>query len=134
MLNRLSIPVFWLTVLALASGRLAAAPTLSPQSTSTEGVTVKATPRAVSGDAWEFEVVMDTHSQNLNDDLMNAAVLSTADGATSAPVAWQGDPPGGHHRKGALRFKAPKPGTKAIELRILRPGEPAPRIFRWRLE
>jgi len=134
MRTRMSVPVFCFAALALASGGLAAAPSLSPQSSSVSGVTVKATPRAVSGDTWEFEIVMDTHSQNLSDDLTKAAVLSAGNGISYTPTGWQGDPPGGHHRKVILRFKAPKPGSKAIELRIHRPGEASARTFRWQLE
>lgn len=131
MRNRLN--VIWLAALAIAAGGIAAAPALAPQSSSVSGVTVKATPRTVSGDAWEFEIVMDTHSQNLSDDLTKAAVLSAGDGVTYVPIGWQGDPPGGHHRKGILRFQAVKPAS-AIELRLSRPGEAQPRVFRWKLE
>lgn len=44
---------------------------------------------------------------------------------------WLGDPPGGHHRKGVLRFNAVEPQAREFELRIMRPGESAARVFRW---
>jgi hypothetical protein len=83
---------------------------------------------------WAFELVLDTHSGDLSDDLPKAAVLVDDRGGEHRPAGWQGDPPGGHHRKGTLDFApvAPRPG--AIELRIQRLGEPAPRAFRWRLD
>ena len=109
-----------------------AAEKLSTQSSSGSGVTVKSTPRALSGGSWEFDVIFDTHSQDLKDDLMKTATL-VADGRTHVPVGWKGDPPGGHHRKGVLRFDAINPAPKAIELRIVRPGEPKPRSFRWQV-
>jgi hypothetical protein len=118
----------------LAAGGATEAANLPSQSTSQAGVTVRATPRNLSGGAWEFEVVFDTHSQDLKDDLVKSAKLVGDGGASYAPTAWQGDPPGGHHREGVLRFKPIAPQPQAIELRIQRAGEPAVRSFRWRLQ
>lgn len=115
------------------AGGVAAAQGLSTQSSSAAGVTVKATPRALSGGVWEFEVVFDTHTQELNDDLVKSTLL-LADGKPLAPAVWQGDPPGGHHRKGVLKFNAAEPRPQAIELTITRPGEPKARSFRWQLK
>jgi hypothetical protein len=128
MRNRLKIVVIAL----LAAGGALAAP-LGPVATSAGGVTVRATPGPLSGDAWEFQITFDTHSQDLRDDVAKSASL-VADGATSAPLEWRGDPPGGHHRKGVLRFKAPAARPAAVELRLSRPGEAEPRVFRWKLE
>jgi hypothetical protein len=111
----------------------AAAQKLSEQSSSAAGVTVKATPRALSGGVWEFEMVFDSHTQELKDDLMKSASL-VADGKTLTPATWQGDPPGGHHRKGVLRFNAIDPQPRAMELTLTRLGEPKPRSFRWQLK
>lgn len=81
-----------------------------------------------------FEVAFDTHTQPLTDDLMKSGELIASSGTGAAPLDWQGDPPGGHHRKGVLRFKALQPAPGAIELHIRRPGENAPRSFRWTLK
>lgn len=97
-------------------------------------VTVKVTPRVMQGDIWEFEVVFDTHSQELKDDLLKTAVLVPAGGSAVSPLDWKGDPPSGHHRKGVLRFNAVKPMPASVELRIDRPGEQKPRSFRWSLQ
>jgi len=119
-------------ILAFAGGAPAAGK-LDPQTSSLSGVTVKVTPGSLAGAEWEFEVVFDTHSGELKDDLLKAAVL-VADGRTpSSPTGWQGDGPGGHHRKGVLRFKPPAASPASIELRLQRPGEAAPRVFRWQL-
>lgn len=120
------------TGLLIASGANAAS-ALPAQSSTAAGVTVKATPRALPGGAWEFEIVFDTHTQELKDDLAKSASL-VAGGKTLAPAAWQGDPPGGHHREGVLKFNAVDPRPQEIELRIIRPGEPKPRSFRWQLK
>jgi hypothetical protein len=112
---------------------IAAAEGLPTQSSSAAGVTVKVTPRTLSGGAWEFEIAFDTHTQALNDDLVKTASL-LADGKPLAPASWQGDPPGGHHRKGVVSFKPVSPMPQAIELQIRREGEAAPRTFRWELK
>ena len=134
MRTRLSI---WLLSIAVtvftASGAMAAA-ALPAQSSSEAGVTVKVTPRNFTADAWEFDVVFDTHSQALTDDLEKTAGL-VSDGRTShAAVKWQGDPPGGHHRKGVLQFQAVSPMPASIELQVKRSGEAALRSFRWKLK
>lgn len=111
-------------------------PALATQRSAERGVTVSVRPLDLSAGAksWAFEIVLDTHSAELSDDLATAVVLVDDRGAEHRPSGWQGDAPGGHHRKGTLAFApvAPRPG--AIELRIQRPGEPAPRVLRWRLE
>jgi hypothetical protein len=110
---------------------VSAAQDLPVQTSTQSAVTVKVTPRMVQGSVWEFDVVFDTHTQELKDDLLKTASLVAADGTLSAPSAWQGDPPSGHHRKGVLRFNAPKPEPAILELRIHRPGEATPRSFKW---
>ena len=134
MRSRLSTWLLSIVITVFAASGVTAAPTLSTQTSSQSGVTVKVTPRALSAGTWEFEVVFDTHSQELTDDLGKTAVL-VSDGRTShSPVKWQGDPPGGHHRKGVLEFKPVSPMPAAIELQIKRNGETAPRLFRWKLK
>ena len=133
-MRRLTVFFASLAVAICIANNSLAASTLPPQTTSASGVTVKATPQNLSDKSWDFEIVFDTHSQELNDDLMKAAVLVAAGGATSAPVSWLGDPPGGHHRKGVLQFKSVSPMPASIELQIKRSGETAPRSFRWQLK
>lgn len=132
MLGVISRVVTMAAFLALSAGAPAAAD-LPPQTSSQSGVTVKVTPRSLAGAEWEFEVVFDTHTQDLKDDLPKAAVLVADGGAPASPTGWQGDAPGGHHRKGTLRFKAPAGSAANVELRLSRPAESAPRVFRWQL-
>jgi len=129
---RVKRPLFALLA-ALAFTSVMAAENLVPQRSSQAGVAVRVTPRTVTGPVWEFEVALDTHSRDLSDDLASSAALVVDGSAPAKPSGWQGDPPGGHHRKGVLRFDAPKPAPAAIELRIQRQGEPSPRPFRWSL-
>jgi len=116
---------------ALLPGGAAAAATLPARSSMASGVTITVKPLSLGAQPWEFEVVLESHSAELNDDLTKTASL-LVDGETAAsPLAWRGDPPGGHHRKGVLRFKPLAPSPARFELRIQRPGEPSPRVFRW---
>jgi hypothetical protein len=133
MRTRLIVFFLSLSAILLAVTSAQAAPNLPPQSSSQAGVAVQVTPRVVSGSSWEFEFSINTHSGDLSEDVEKAVVL-VADGSTSyAPVAWEGDPPGGHHRKGVLRFNGISPQPQVIELKLQRPGEPSPRLFRWQL-
>ena len=119
---------------AVTSAGLGAAPAaLAPVTTNESAVTVKVTPRTLQGATWEFDVVFDTHSQELTDDLLKTAVLLAADGSGVAPLEWKGAAPGGHHRAGVLRFKAPSPPPALVVLRITRTGESKPRVFQWKL-
>ncbi len=82
---------------------------------------------------WDFEVVMESHTQALSDDLTKSSVL-IADGKQYLPLAWEGAPPGSHHRKGLLRFKAIAPPPPSMELQIRLTGDAAPRSFKWLLK
>ena len=75
---------------------------LDTRSISAAGVTVKVTPKDVApGSAtWAFVVVLDTHSQDLSDDLVKTSVLLDAQGVRYAPLAWEGAPPGGQPADG----------------------------------
>lgn len=131
---KLIVRAFIVLAAAALSGGAPAAADWPVRTSELNGVTIKATPRTLSGAAWQFELVFDTHVQALADDLTTAAVLIAADGSPVAPLAWQGDPPGGHHRKGILRFKALEPAPAVLELRITRPGEAAARSFKWKIQ
>lgn len=111
----------------------ALAASLGAQSSSQSGVTLSVTPRDLGQAVWEFEVALNTHSKELSDDLVAASVLIADGGAKRKARTWQGDPPGGHHRKGVLSFDAVSPVPAKIELQIQRPGESTPRILRWQL-
>jgi len=123
-------------VVLVATTAIASARELAQQTSRDRGVTVRVKPLDLSASAksWAFEIVLETHSQELSDDLARVATLSGAGGTSHAPTAWDGDPPGGHHRKGVLQFAPIAPAPDVVELRIQRPSEPAPRSFRWSLK
>lgn len=66
---------------------------------------------------WKFNVVMNTHTVELDQDLTKSAVLTDDQGRKYEPIRWEG-PVGGHHREGLLVFKAVDPAPKSIELKI----------------
>ena len=104
------------------------------QTSNQGGVKITVEPRGLPSGArtWDFAITLETHSGTLDDDLAKAATL-LADGKPCRPLGWKGAPPGGHHRKGVLRFEAVMPQPHAVELQIRRTGEASPRIFRWQL-
>ena len=131
----LGISFTGMLVLPYVSDLMAAEMTDSVQRTSNErGVKVTVIPKKLlnGAKAWEFEVVLETHTRSLNDDLAKSAVL-IAGGMQYAPLGWVGAPPGGHHRKGLLRFKTVTPRPQSVELQIRLGGETAPRSFQWRM-
>lgn len=115
---------------------VSAAAQLATQKSTANGVTVAVTPGKLGADAnvWEFAVVLDTHSEELSDDLAKSAVLLDHKGGQFKALGWDGASPGGHHRKGVLKFNPIAPRPHAVELRIHRPGEANARTFRWELK
>jgi hypothetical protein len=135
-MRRHLLPLVAATAFVLASVNAPAfAQAIPPaaQSSVASGVTVKVTPRDVApaAETWAIDVVFDTHTQELSDDLLKTTVLVTDDGRELKPSAWKGAAPGGHHREGTLEFTAPQPAPKAFELRMQRPGETQARVFRF---
>lgn len=98
-------------------------------------VTVKVTPKMLSASAelWQFQVALDTHVAALNQDMQSVAVLVDPAGGEYKPSAWDGDPPGGHHRQGILTFKPMAPVPLAVTLKIRNMGGVAERSFTWKL-
>ena len=120
-------------VLATAVPMVFAGSALAPQVSREGAVTVKVMPRTLAPAAatWDFEIVFDTHTAALTGDPAQFTVLVDAQGRTHAPLRWDGDPPGGHHRKGVLLFRVPDGRDGPIELRLNGVGGVATRSFRW---
>jgi len=98
-------------------------------------VVVTVTPLTLStaADTWRFEVQLNTHVAPLTQDLAAVAVLSDGIGHDERPSAWEGDPPGGHHRKGVLVFKAMNPAPDSVTLKIREVGSVPERTFVWKV-
>ena len=121
---------------SMSAALAAHAANLGPQNSAEGGVAIQVTPIDVgaSAQAWTFAVALNTHSQNLADDVAAEAFIVDAAGKPQPAVGWEGDPPGGHHRKGVLRFAPLSPKPALIEVRIQRAGEAEPRAFQWSIE
>ena len=131
----LAATVLALCVAPLAMAQLAGAAEFAARSNDMGGVRVVITPRAVTAKSdWEFAVTMDTHTKPLDDDLTKTALLVDDGGRKYMPLSWQGDKPGGHHRKGVLRFPAPTEQIKSFELQIQGSGGEDKRVFQWTMK
>jgi hypothetical protein len=139
-LSRRSAIALAATVLALGVAPLAMAqpaglPALAAVSNDAGGVRVVVKPKSVAaGSVWEFDVTMETHTKPLDSDLTKAEVIVDDGGRRYTPLSWQGDPPGGHHRKGILRFPAPTEQIKSFELQIQDLGGVNKRAFQWNMK
>ncbi|MEW5956251.1 MAG: hypothetical protein AB1801_00885 [Chloroflexota bacterium] len=105
------------------------------QSNDEKAVTVEVTPLNLpqGSSTLDFEVVFDTHSVDLGFDPVAISVLRDDAGREYPAIEWQGDGPGGHHRSGTLRFKAPDPSAQAVEVVIREVAGVPERVFRWDL-
>ena len=95
-------------------------------------VTITVTPTLLSAESgeWKFDVVMDTHSVELDQDMTKVAILTDDSGKEYGPVRWEGAPAGGHHREGVLVFSPITPAPKSIELKITGIADTV-RTFNW---
>ena len=113
----------------------AAVSTFATQSNSEKAVTVEVTPlNLANGNATlDFEVTFNTHSVALDFDPAASSVLRDSTGREYLALAWEGDPPGGHHRQGTLRFTAPNQLTGFVEVVVQDVAGVPERVFRWNL-
>ena len=136
LLSRIFIAAAVLSAAFLGALHSFAAPALAARTSDDAGVRVVVTPKVYGPSAavWEFSVVMDTHVKPLSENLTQAAILIDGAGRRYQPTGWQGDAPGGHHRKGVLQFARPPEMPKSFELQITGVGGVAMRTFRWEVE
>ena len=99
-------------------------------------ITIRVTPVEFDKDmkTWKFQVVFDTHSGSLDDDLLTVASIVDDRGNAYQPTVWEGPGSGGHHREGALTFEAINPVPSYLELKIKDVGGIPERSFRWVFE
>ena len=97
-------------------------------------VTVVVTPidLSLNSKEWRFDVGMNTHSVELDQDMTKIAILVDDQGKEYKPISWEG-PVGGHHREGMLIFNQITPNPKSVELKISNIGDVV-RSFVWQLK
>ena len=104
---------------------------LALQSSDEGAVNITVTPKLSAG-GWGFDVVMNTHSVELSEDMVKSSIL-IVDGKEYKPTSWDGAGPGGHHREGVLRFNPATAGPETLTLKIKAIGGIPERVFQWQL-
>lgn len=104
------------------------------QSKDENGVTVIVAPKIISTSYWLFDITLDTHSVELDQDIKQTVFLRDEKGGESAPAFWDGDPPGGHHRSVTVKFNPilPQPSTFTVAVKNI--GGVPERDFLWKLK
>jgi hypothetical protein len=121
----------------LGSGRLFAAQASPAQKQSVQGggVTVAVTLLGERSDAPAFQVVLDTHSVNLDAYRLEEIVrLRNGQGSEVAPAAVEGAKGSGHHREATVRFTWPQPRPNAVELVVKGVAGVPERVFQWPIQ
>jgi len=108
---------------------------LDPQISSEGSVEIEVTPITISdtSDTWQFKMILNTHSVELDQDLTTASILIDDEGNEHRPLRWEGAPPGGHHREGILSFNRISPKPNVVTLVIKDIGGITERAFTWEL-
>jgi len=82
-----------------------------------------------------FQIIMDTHSVNLDVYSFEQIVrLCDVGGRELVPTSVEGIEGSGHHRKATLQFPWPQPKPKTVELVIKDVASVPERLFRWTVE
>ncbi len=98
-------------------------------------VTFKITPLQLEiGKEMLFDILIDTHTTDLNFDLTKITILEDNKENKYLPTSWEGSAPGGHHRSGKLYFDKLQTSAKLITLIIKNAANVAERKFTWQLE
>lgn len=107
---------------------------LKEQTIESNKVTFSVTPEINPGVSIRLMVSMNTHSVDLNFDMLEISRLVDSDGDTFLPVEWQGPAAGGHHRSGTLIFSDIPEKLENLNF-ILSPGENFTELsFEWILD
>lgn len=121
-------------LLVMGDGRPAMAQGQGPekQSVTGGGVTVAITFLKDRADTPTFQVVLDTHSANLDGYRFEEIVrLRDGRGSEVTPVAVESAKGSGHHREATVRFAWPEPRPTSLELVVKGVAGVPERVFRW---
>ncbi len=86
------------------------------------------------GQPARFEVTMNTHSVELDQDMVVASTLVDDNGTAYQPLKWNGSEPGGHHRSGTLIFPDLKGTPESVTLVLKGIASVPERVFEWKIE
>ncbi len=101
---------------------------------SEEGVTIDVTPAYSAGKPIAFDIVLTTHQGSMDFDMTQNTVLIDSNGNVYNPTAWDGSPPGGHHRSGTLTFPQLKGDASSMKIIVKDVNGVPERIFSWQLK
>ena len=109
--------------------------TLETKTDEQASVTVTVTPMNISPQSkeWKFDIVMDTHSVELDQNMIVVATLLADNGEEYKPLRWEGAEAGGHHREGVLIWSAIEPMPQSVEIKVKDIGGILERSFKWDL-
>lgn len=85
----------------------------------------------VPGKSARFEVRMNTHSEELSQDMLAVITLKDNKGREYQATNWIGSPPGGHHLSGVLEFPELDGSPESITLVIRLIADGSDRTFKW---
>ena len=80
-------------------------------------ITVTLSNLSFESNEWKFDVIMDTHSVELDQDMTEIAILTDDSGKEYSPARWEGVPAGGPHREGGLGFYPITPPPQIITIK-----------------
>lgn len=133
--NKRPLKVIGILFLTVVLGSAASAWAYEKSVHNGNGVRVTVKPTAlVSDKAVKFDIRLNTHSVELDQDLIAVSELRDDKGRTYRPDQWKGSPPGGHHRKGTLIFPVLKESAKSVTLIIRDVADVPERVFMWKVE
>jgi hypothetical protein len=123
------VAVFWVWV-----GFNANAIAFDTQTSDENAVRVDVKPVAlVPGKPAVFEIRLNTHSVNLNYDMVEISSLQDGAGKIYKAVEWKGSPLGGHHRRGTLEFPNLEGTPQSVKLVIRGVAGVPERSFEWKI-
>ena len=94
---------------------------LEEQTIESNKVEFSVKPEIIPGVSLKLLVSMNTHSVNLNFDMLKISKLMDSNGEIYLPVEWQGSAGGGHHRSGTLIFSGIPEDIQKLNF-LLSPG------------
>ncbi len=119
---------------AVSQEGVAAARTLEAQVDGRNFVSVAVQPVEFRRDGpVTFAVSLNTHQGDLGFDVAEIAFLEDDLGNRYLPTGWDGSPPGGHHRRGTLRFPSLAPDAGLVRLTLRNIYQIPERVFEWKL-
>ena len=127
--------VLTLAILLASVGLITEANAYKSKSSREASVSVEVKPVQLRpGQPARFEVKMNTHSVELDYDMVVVSTLVDDNGTTYQPLQWSGAQPGGHHRSGTLIFPDLKGAPKSVTLVLKGIANVPERVFEWKIE